>query len=103
MRHSWESVYCALVSVCCCHRHRVSRRDKSFTRGSARVTRQILTESPAGVSARFPGDRWKAARKAQWRRVARENSGAVRSFDEDGSVNTARRTDLYEGVADTIV
>jgi len=33
---------------------------------------------------------------------ARGNSGAVRSFDGNGSVNTARRTDLYE-VRDTIV
>ena len=60
-----------------------------------------------GISGRFParspGDRWKAARKAGWRCVARGNSGAVRSFDGNGSVNTARRTDLYEGAADTIV
>ncbi len=45
----------------------------------------------------------KLLRKAGWRCVARGNSGAVRSFDGNGSMNTARRTDLYEGIADTIV
>src|SRR5260370_5188181 len=48
MRRSCKSVYCALVSVCRCHYQRVSHSEKSFKRERARVTRQILTESPAG-------------------------------------------------------
>src|SRR5258708_36811028 len=52
MRRSCKSVYCALVSVCRCHYQRVSHSGKSFRRERARVTRQILTESPTG----FPQD-----------------------------------------------
>src|SRR5260370_35273866 len=48
MRRSCKSVYCALVSVCRCHYQRVSHSGKSFRRERARVTRQILTESPTG-------------------------------------------------------
>src|SRR6266853_6970768 len=62
-----------------------------------------LNEISDRFPARSPAVRARAARKAGWRCVARGISGAVRSFDGNGSVNTARRTDLYEGVADTIV
>jgi hypothetical protein len=44
MHHSWESVYCALVSVCRYHYQRVSHSDKSFKRERARVTRHFLQD-----------------------------------------------------------
>jgi len=62
-----------------------------------------LTESPAGFLQDLLAIVGKLLAKQDGGVFARGNSGAVRSFDGNGSVNTARRTDLYEGAADTIV
>src|SRR6267143_3032477 len=78
----------------------------STTRGCASLVRASIVlwyrspdvEISSRASYKSPNDRWKAARKAGWRCVARGNSRAVRSVDGDGSVSASRRTDLYEGI-----